>query len=83
MTTVKQIHLPCHLCHGTGVVELTGVFRDTLELVHAGPEWTAPELALLAQCKATAMNNRLAYLEEKGLIVSRRYGRQRLYRRVP
>jgi len=71
----------CPSCKGTGRIELTGVYAETLALLQRqGVERTGAELARLDGCKATAMNNRLAALERLGLAQSRRFGRLRLYR---
>lgn len=71
----------CPWCHGTGQCPLTGVYADTLALLRKQKsEITGADLGRLDGCKATAANNRLARLEELGLVMSRRYGRKRLYR---
>ena len=76
----RTVHGPCPHCSGTGKVELTGVYADTLRLLEMQSlEVTGAALARAAKCKATAMNNRLAALERMGLAASRRYGRKRLY----
>jgi hypothetical protein len=78
MTTVR---VRCQRCHGTGSIELTGIYRDTLELLRSQKgECTGAQLARISGCKGTAMNNRLAALERHGLAVSRRYGREKLFR---
>jgi DNA-binding transcriptional ArsR family regulator len=79
MSTSPSAVCPC--CKGTGRVEMSGVIADTLALLRRqGGEVTGAALARLDGCKPTAMNNRLAYLERRGLVTSRRYGRVRLYR---
>jgi len=78
---MRKINVSCPHCSGKGDVELTGVYADTIALLRRQKkEVTGAELAAVVQCKATAMNNRLATLERFGLAVSRRYGRKRLYR---
>lgn len=74
--------IPCSHCRGSGRVALSGIYADTLDLLHCrlGKEVTGADLARVAGCQATAMNNRLAWLERHGLATSRRYGRLRLYR---
>ena len=73
----------CPRCGGSGEVEFNGVHADTLALLRKQRrEVSGAELARLAGCKQTAMNNRLAYLEELGFAVSRRYGRERLFQAV-
>lgn len=70
----------CGHCGGTGHVKLTGVYADTLALLRKQKqEVTGAELATIDGCKATAMNNRLAMLEQHGFATSRKYGRMRLY----
>lgn len=71
----------CPCCRGSGQVALTGVYLDTLTLLaKQGKEMTGAELSRLAGCKETTMNQRLDQLERKGLLVSRTYGRKRLFR---
>lgn len=73
--------VPCTHCGGTGRIELTGVFADTLDLLRRQKvEVTAADLSRLDGCAATAMSMRLGRLEGLGLVTSRRYGRLRLYR---
>ena len=73
----------CGHCGGTGHVELTGVYADTLALLRRQKtEVTGADLAVVDGCKDTTMNNRLAMLEHHGLATSRRYGRKRLYKAV-
>lgn len=77
--TAVMVTCPC--CCGAGVVELTGVFADTLAFVRGlARETTGAELGRLLGIERTAANNRLAALEKKGLLASRRHGRRRLYR---
>ncbi len=71
---------PCPCCGGTGSVELTGIYSDTLALLRRAGEATGAALARADGCKGPAMCNRLAALERMGLAQSRRYGRERLYR---
>lgn len=73
----------CGHCLGTGHIELSGVYAETLSLLRRQKdEVTGADLAKIDGCKATAMNNRLAMLENHGLATSRRYGRMRLYKAV-
>jgi hypothetical protein len=69
-------YVQCTHCGGTGTVELTGVYAETLRLLIANPGRNGAELARIAACNATAMNNRLAALERKGVASGTRYGRQ-------
>lgn len=62
---------------------MNGAHADTyFALIEHGGETSGANLARQFGCKATAMNNRLAYLEELGLATSRRYGRERLFKAV-
>jgi Mn-dependent DtxR family transcriptional regulator len=73
--------IPCPHCRGTGLVELTGVYADTLLLLRAqSGEVNGADLARLAGVKGEAMANRLVRLERLGLAVGRRYGRERLWK---
>jgi len=70
----------CSCCGGTGTVALTGVYFDTLGLLRKQKEEIhGAALARIAGCNATAMNNRLAYLEENGFVTSCVYGRKKLF----
>lgn len=80
MTPERDLIL-CPCCKGAGRIELTGPAADTLALVRSlGREVTGAELGAMIGIQATAANNRLAWLESKALLFSRRYGRRRLYR---
>lgn len=80
----KPIMAACSYCKGCGSVEITGIYAETFRLLNAQQhECSGADLAAKAGCKPTAMNNRLAALEEHGLVVSRRYGRQRLFSARP
>lgn len=76
MKNTATAHVVCTRCGGTGAVELTGVYADTLALVIRHPCLNGAELARKAKCKATAMNNRLKRLEELGVVCGKIYGRQ-------
>lgn len=72
---------PCPWCLGTGRMPLSGVYAATLALLRTQPDpINGAALARLAGCKETAMNNRMVRLEELGLAVGERDGRQRLWR---
>ena len=90
---MSNVKIQCGHCGGSGEVEITGVYAETMEYARTYtrvslrlPNVVSPEFtgALLAQayagCKASAMNNRLARLEQLGLLTSRRYGRVRLFK---
>jgi len=70
----------CGHCRGTGRIKLTGPYLETYKLLvkHGKPVHGAA-LASLAGCTPQAMNNRLAYLEARGLASSERYGRVRRF----
>jgi hypothetical protein len=68
--------IPCHCCSGTGRVEFTGVFADTLTLLRKQRRPITPTaMATIDGCKVTAMCNRLEALERLGFAKSHRYGR--------
>lgn len=66
----------CTHCHGSGSIELTGVYAETLNIVIRFPNRNGAALAKIAGCEPTAMNNRLTGLEKKGLVMGRKHGRQ-------
>lgn len=73
-------YVPCSHCAGVGHTELTGVFAETLELLRKQRNaLNGVELARLAGCNPTAMNNRLVWLEGHGLAERKRYGRSSLW----
>lgn len=75
---------PCPHCSGCGRIPLTGIYAETLRGLR---RWcTRPARFVVSNrdawwfgCKATALNNRLARLEELGLARSEKYGRQRRF----
>lgn len=70
----------CPHCIGTGRIELSGVYLETLKRLRRYPDGIhAAALAKAMGCEPTAMNNRLAYLEEHSLVVSVRDGRKRVF----
>jgi hypothetical protein len=78
---MNKVTVMCECCQGKGTREVTGKYAEALHMVRrARREVTGAELARIEGCKPTAMNMRLAALERIGLLVSRRYGRLRLYR---
>lgn len=70
----------CPHCNGNGVVPLTGVYAETLDLLFSNPGLNGAQLARLAGCKETAMNNRLKALERHGVAKGRQHGRQIIWR---
>lgn len=79
---MKRIFVQCGNCHGHGKVEFTGDIRDTLELLDRVNGITGAALAEKTGIKATAMNNRLAYLKRMGLARCVRHGQKKIYFRV-
>ena len=77
----KPVKVQCTHCGGSGLVELTGVYAETLALLARHSDRNGAELARLAGCQETAMNNRLVALQRMGLAYGRKYGRSRLWRR--
>lgn len=76
-----KVRCPC--CKGAGVVDFTGVYADTLQFIIRDMKresFTGAQLGRRLGVRATAMNNRLAILEEIGFLESRRYGRKRLHK---
>ncbi len=62
---------------------LDPALRETLDVIQELPESDAPVLAkLLPHVGLSAANNRLASLEEKGILMSEKRGRTRIYRPV-
>ena len=76
--------VPCPHCQGRGQVAVTGVYAETLRGLR---RWCAnTDRHVVANrdagwfgCKATALNNRLAWLEAHGFARSEKYGRQRRF----
>lgn len=77
----EPVEIDCSHCAGLGVVELTGVYADTLKFLRQQSKpLNGAELARLAGVATTAMCNRLIWLEARGLAVSERYGSQKRWR---
>ena len=77
----QRMTRPCPYCGRTGIVELTGVYAETLALlIEQNQELNGAALARLAGCKPEAMANRLVALQRMGLALGRRHGRERLWR---
>lgn len=73
---IKQAaYVQCTHCQGTGTIQLTGVYAETLGLIISHPSLNGATLAKLAGCNATAMNNRLKALERHGVATGQRFGR--------
>jgi predicted transcriptional regulator len=73
---MNKAYVVCTHCQGTGSIELTGVYADTLGLVIRHPHLNGAELAEKAGCEATAMNNRLKAMERHGVVTGTKYGRE-------
>lgn len=75
--------IPCPHCKGKGRIAVTGVYADTLQRLRKACKklgYVVANLdALYFGCKPTALNNRLAWLEEHGLARSEKFGRQRRF----
>lgn len=78
---MRDIRVKCKCCNGVGSITLTGVYADTLRLLARQiEEVSGADLARLAGCKGEAMCMRLVALKKHGLVISRPYGRKRLWR---
>jgi hypothetical protein len=69
----------CTHCGGSGSIELTGVYAETLNLVILHPGRNGAALAGIAGCEPTAMNNRLRAMERRGVVTGKRFGRSILW----
>jgi len=77
---MKDVFVPCSYCDGYGVIELTGVYAETLRILRRFKRpVVAGSDAESFGCKPTALNNRLAWLESKGLARSAREGKKRKF----
>ena len=81
----KPTLVPCPHCSGTGWREITGVYRETYEMLRkfSGEDPNGAQLARLMDVPATAMNNRLTVMERLGMVVGTRNGREKLWRAKP
>lgn len=70
------VYIPCTRCNGTGSTEITGVYAETLALLICNRGLNGAELATIAGCKPTAMNQRLKALEKLGVAKGQKYGRE-------
>lgn len=73
-------YIDCTCCNGSGKTLVTGKYRFTLSLLRKHPDSTGAELAEIDGCYATAMNNRLAWLERNGLAIGTKDGTRKYYR---
>jgi hypothetical protein len=69
-------HVQCWKCGGTGRLEFTGIWAETLQLVIDNDGANGAELGRLAGCSGSAMCHRLAALQELGLVEGVQHGRQ-------
>lgn len=78
------ITIKCKRCNGTGQMPFNGAIADTLRMLRKlrEPVTGAATARRLGNVKPSAMNNRLAYLENIGLAESERYGRERKFKAV-
>lgn len=69
--TPPRPSVTCGTCGGVGHVPLSPVYAATLDILRSiGCPVTSAQMAPHAQCKPTAMNQRLAKLEELGFATS-------------
>ena len=79
--------IKCSCCNGKGTILLTGVYAETLKILRRlcrkpprhGGYCVANVHQDLFGCNATALNNRLDYLEKQGFAKSYKFGRQRRF----
>lgn len=71
----------CPACKGHGWIELTGVYLETLKIILKAKttQVVANRDHWFFGCSPTALNNRLARLEQMGYLKSERCGRQRRF----
>ena len=79
-------HTKCPHCNGRGKNPVTGIYAETLaklrQLCKTQGFVVANRDAELFNCKATALNNRLAWAEEHGFAKSERFGKQRRFKAI-
>jgi hypothetical protein len=80
MRRKHKAYVVCGHCEGTGSVELSGVYAETLGILIGHPDLNGAALAELAHCKPTAMNNRLKALERHGVAIGKRFGREIIWK---
>lgn len=76
-----KLCVTCKHCGGRGRVELAGIYAETAVLVGMNPGLNGAQLAMVAGCEPTAMNNRLRRLEDLGIVEGQSHGRQIIWRR--
>lgn len=76
----SKVYRTCTCCNGAGVVEISGVYLDTLRLLRGqkSPR-SGADLARLAGCTGEAMANRLQRLAELDLARYQPAGRRKLW----
>lgn len=85
MASSRNYAHECSACKGHGWIELTGVYLKTLETVERITKKKKSAFIVANQdaeqfgCTPTALNNRLAKLEQHGYLFSQRFGRQRRF----
>jgi DNA-binding MarR family transcriptional regulator len=65
---VSGTPIKCGHCKGTGHTVLASTYEFTLKRLRRVGKSTGADLARLMECKPTAMNNRLRYLERLGFV---------------
>jgi hypothetical protein len=76
--------ITCPHCNGSGEIELTGVYAETLQTLRKlckkqGRQVIAHQDAKHFGCEPTALSNRLRWLEDHDLAQSTRHGKIRMY----
>lgn len=83
---MKRRDLPlskcCPYCLGSGSVRVSPIYKSTWLLLKKHGPISGAALSRYDGCKETAMNNRLAALEELGLARSQTCGRLRLFEAI-
>ncbi|MEN3329110.1 MAG: hypothetical protein V7638_3917, partial [Acidobacteriota bacterium] len=78
MTT--PLSVTCTHCGGSGRLQLRGIYLDTFNVLsQQKAAVTARALAIMCNCKVTAMKARLNYLERTGLVKHERIERERYW----
>ena len=84
---MAKVQIPCNCCKGTGKIEVTGVYLQTLAHLQRMTAKRAGDNFVVAnreypwfQCSPTALSNRLKWLEQRGLATVEMFGRQKRYR---
>lgn len=85
MSKRKVMTVECSCCGGSGRREVTGVYLQTYNTVRSLIESVAVEFVIANRdcrhfgCRGTSLSNRLAWLQENGLLRGERFGRELRY----